>query len=91
MCSGALVSHAFELDSKVRTLFYGAPAVITFRVPTKTALQVWHCQLFHLHTEELCIHYALQHLLVCIDKTFLCFQFSGGLFNSDSTFRYSCG
>ncbi|KAI8541269.1 hypothetical protein RHMOL_Rhmol08G0048700 [Rhododendron molle] len=37
--AGALVSHAFELDSKVRTLFYGAPAVITFRVPTKAALQ----------------------------------------------------
>ncbi|KAH7852891.1 hypothetical protein Vadar_030607 [Vaccinium darrowii] len=36
---GALVSHAFELDSKVQTLFYGAPAVITFRVPTKAALQ----------------------------------------------------
>lgn len=40
ICSGALVSHAFELDSKVQTLFYGAPAVITFRVPTKAALQV---------------------------------------------------
>jgi translocon-associated protein subunit beta len=37
--AGALVSHAFELDSKVQTLFYGAPAVITFRVPTKAALQ----------------------------------------------------
>ncbi|KAI8539771.1 hypothetical protein RHMOL_Rhmol09G0208500 [Rhododendron molle] len=39
---GALVSHAFELDSKVRTLFYRAPAVITFCVPTKAALQVGH-------------------------------------------------
>ncbi|KAI8539770.1 hypothetical protein RHMOL_Rhmol09G0208500 [Rhododendron molle] len=40
--AGALVSHAFELDSKVRTLFYRAPAVITFCVPTKAALQVGH-------------------------------------------------
>ncbi|KAI7980874.1 hypothetical protein LOK49_Contig96G00017 [Camellia lanceoleosa] len=37
--AGAVVSHAFELESKVQTLFYGAPAVITFRVPTKAALQ----------------------------------------------------
>ncbi|KAL7168586.1 hypothetical protein ACSBR2_038930 [Camellia fascicularis] len=37
---GALVSHAFELESEVQALFYGAPAVITFRIPTKAALQV---------------------------------------------------
>lgn len=37
--TGALVSHAFELESKVQGLFYGAPAVIKFRVPTKAALQ----------------------------------------------------
>ncbi|XP_057465380.1 uncharacterized protein LOC130755080 [Actinidia eriantha] len=37
--AGSLASHAFELESKVQTLFYGAPAVITFRVPTKAALQ----------------------------------------------------
>ncbi|KAI8031678.1 Translocon-associated protein subunit beta [Camellia lanceoleosa] len=36
---GALVSHAFELESEVQALFYGAPAVITFRIPTKAALQ----------------------------------------------------
>ncbi|XAR58314.1 hypothetical protein NMG60_11026762 [Bertholletia excelsa] len=36
---GALVSHAFELEAKVQTAFYGAPAVITFRIPTKAALQ----------------------------------------------------
>jgi translocon-associated protein subunit beta len=32
-------SHTFELESKVQTVFYGAPAVITFRIPTKSALQ----------------------------------------------------
>ncbi|KAM7509310.1 hypothetical protein LguiA_019763 [Lonicera macranthoides] len=32
-------SHAFELESKVQTVFYGAPAVITFRIPTKASLQ----------------------------------------------------
>ncbi|KAL7246809.1 hypothetical protein ACSBR2_001838 [Camellia fascicularis] len=37
---GALVSHAFELESEAQALFYGAPAVITFRIPTKVALQV---------------------------------------------------
>ncbi|CAK9183698.1 unnamed protein product [Ilex paraguariensis] len=36
---GALLSHSFELESKVKTQFYGAPAVITFRVPTKAAPQ----------------------------------------------------
>ncbi|KAL7189914.1 hypothetical protein ACSBR1_039538 [Camellia fascicularis] len=37
---GALVSHDFELESEVQALFYGAPAVITFRIPTKAALQL---------------------------------------------------
>ncbi|KAK6928577.1 hypothetical protein RJ641_007168 [Dillenia turbinata] len=37
---GASVSHSFELESKVKGMYYGAPAVITFRVPTKAALQV---------------------------------------------------
>ncbi|XP_022866740.1 translocon-associated protein subunit beta-like [Olea europaea var. sylvestris] len=37
--SGTLLSHSFELEAKTKTMFYGAPAVITFRVPTKAALQ----------------------------------------------------
>ncbi|KAK6912929.1 hypothetical protein RJ641_022530 [Dillenia turbinata] len=37
---GSSVSHSFELESKVKGMYYGAPAVITFRVPTKAALQV---------------------------------------------------
>ncbi|KAF5940947.1 hypothetical protein HYC85_022114 [Camellia sinensis] len=37
--NGALVSHAFELESEVQALFCGAPAVITFHIPTKAALQ----------------------------------------------------
>lgn len=36
---GASLSHSFELEAKKKTVFYGAPAVITFRVPTKAALQ----------------------------------------------------
>ncbi|XP_076893079.1 uncharacterized protein LOC143545003 [Bidens hawaiensis] len=36
---GAVLSHSFELESYVKTVFYSTPAVITFRVPTKTALQ----------------------------------------------------
>ncbi|KAI5651057.1 hypothetical protein M9H77_37062 [Catharanthus roseus] len=38
--AGALLSHSFEFEAKVKTLFYGTPAVITFRVPTKAALEV---------------------------------------------------
>ncbi|XP_022880168.1 translocon-associated protein subunit beta-like [Olea europaea var. sylvestris] len=37
--AGALQSHSFELEAKTKTMFYGAPAVITYRVPTKAALQ----------------------------------------------------
>ncbi|XP_056687532.1 uncharacterized protein [Spinacia oleracea] len=36
---GALVSHSFELEAKVKGKFHGAPAVIKYRVPTKAALQ----------------------------------------------------
>ncbi|XP_059639744.1 uncharacterized protein LOC132282140 [Cornus florida] len=35
----SLLSHSFVLEAKVKEVFYGAPAVITFRVPTKAALQ----------------------------------------------------
>ncbi|KAL0290384.1 UNVERIFIED_CONTAM: CASP-like protein 1F1 [Sesamum calycinum] len=31
--SGSLVSHSFELESKVKTVYYGAPALITYRIP----------------------------------------------------------
>ncbi|KAJ6751390.1 hypothetical protein OIU85_001876 [Salix viminalis] len=37
--AGGLLSHSFELEGKVKGLFYGSPAVITFRIPTKAALQ----------------------------------------------------
>ncbi|KAL8229067.1 hypothetical protein R6Q57_013967 [Mikania cordata] len=37
---GAVLSHSFELESTMKTVFYSTPAVITFRVPTKAALQV---------------------------------------------------
>ncbi|MFS8017540.1 hypothetical protein Hanom_Chr15g01381611 [Helianthus anomalus] len=36
---GAVLSHSFELESNVKTVFYSTPAVITFRAPSKTALQ----------------------------------------------------
>ncbi|XP_056164686.1 uncharacterized protein LOC115681890 [Syzygium oleosum] len=36
---GGLVSHSFELEAKEKGMFAGAPAVITFRIPTKAALQ----------------------------------------------------
>ncbi|KAJ0113472.1 hypothetical protein Patl1_03109 [Pistacia atlantica] len=37
--AGGILSHSFELDAKVKGMFYGAPAVVTFRIPTKTVLQ----------------------------------------------------
>ncbi|KAL6517951.1 hypothetical protein OROMI_033652 [Orobanche minor] len=37
--SGSLVSHSFELESKVKTVYYGAPALITYRIPTKSKIQ----------------------------------------------------
>ncbi|KAJ4959626.1 hypothetical protein NE237_019536 [Protea cynaroides] len=37
--AGSLVSHSFALESQVKTMFYGAPAVIKFRIPTKAALK----------------------------------------------------
>lgn len=38
--SGVTASHAFVLETKVQGRFQGSPAVITYRVPTKAALQV---------------------------------------------------
>nr|XP_009788359.1 PREDICTED: translocon-associated protein subunit beta-like [Nicotiana sylvestris] len=37
--AGSHVSHSFELESKVKTTYNSAPAVITFRIPTKSKLQ----------------------------------------------------
>lgn len=37
--AGASVSHSFTLDSQVKGMFHGSPAVIKYRVPTKAALQ----------------------------------------------------
>ncbi|PRQ54330.1 putative translocon-associated protein subunit beta [Rosa chinensis] len=37
--AGGIISHSFELEAKTKGLFSGAPAVITFRIPTKAALQ----------------------------------------------------
>lgn len=34
------VSHTFDLESKVKTTYYSAPAVVTYRIPTKSKLQV---------------------------------------------------
>ncbi|MQL89021.1 hypothetical protein Taro_021594, partial [Colocasia esculenta] len=37
--AGSISSHLFVLESKLKGAFHGAPAVVKFRVPTKTALQ----------------------------------------------------
>ncbi|CAM8894244.1 unnamed protein product [Rhodiola kirilowii] len=36
---GSVLSHSFELEAKVGGLFYGAPALVTYRIPTEAALQ----------------------------------------------------
>ena len=49
--SGGIISHTFELEAKSKGVFAGEPAVIKFRVPTKSALQVnicWNCCLFFI-------------------------------------------
>lgn len=40
ICRGGIISHSFELEAKEKGIFNGAPALITFRIPTKAALQV---------------------------------------------------
>ncbi|XP_010550210.1 PREDICTED: uncharacterized protein LOC104821124 [Tarenaya hassleriana] len=37
--AGGILSHSFELEAKAKGIYYGAPAVVTFRIPTKAALQ----------------------------------------------------
>ncbi|KAE8718468.1 translocon-associated protein subunit beta isoform 2 [Hibiscus syriacus] len=37
--AGGVLSLSFELEAKRQGMFYGAPAVITFRIPTKAAPQ----------------------------------------------------
>nr|ACF84177.1 unknown [Zea mays] len=37
---GATASHTYVLETKTQGRFQGSPAIITYRVPTKTALQV---------------------------------------------------
>lgn len=53
--SGGILSHTFELEAKAKGLFAGSPAVIKFRVPTKSALQVnicCNCCLFLVFCEK---------------------------------------
>ncbi|KAK8479431.1 hypothetical protein V6N13_044220 [Hibiscus sabdariffa] len=38
--AGGVLSHSFELEAKKQGMFSGSPAVITYRIPTKTTLQV---------------------------------------------------
>ncbi|GMI68306.1 hypothetical protein like AT5G14030 [Hibiscus trionum] len=37
--AGGFLSHSFELEAKNQGMFNGAPAVITYRVPTKATVQ----------------------------------------------------
>ncbi|XP_077210084.1 uncharacterized protein LOC143845590 isoform X2 [Tasmannia lanceolata] len=37
--AGSVVSHSFILESKVKGIFYSAPAIIKFRIPSKSVLQ----------------------------------------------------
>nr|AFK38420.1 unknown [Lotus japonicus] len=37
--AGGILSHTFELEAKTKGVFSGQPAVIKFRIPTKSALQ----------------------------------------------------
>nr|GMD34464.1 Translocon-associated protein subunit beta [Ipomoea batatas] len=37
---GSVVSHSFELESRVKTTYHGAPALITYHVASKPKLQI---------------------------------------------------
>ncbi|KAL1539921.1 hypothetical protein AAHA92_24346 [Salvia divinorum] len=37
--AGVVLSHSFELEGKKKTVFYSPPAVVTYRIPTKSTLQ----------------------------------------------------
>ncbi|XP_028084611.1 uncharacterized protein LOC114285734 isoform X2 [Camellia sinensis] len=41
LVAGSLVSHSFELVSRVKAMYYGTPAAITFRIPMKSKLQAY--------------------------------------------------
>ncbi|CAL4891567.1 unnamed protein product [Urochloa decumbens] len=45
---GSTVSHTFVLETKTQGRFQGSPAVIKYRVPTKTALQAYSTPIFPL-------------------------------------------
>ncbi|XP_066166661.1 uncharacterized protein [Oryza sativa Japonica Group] len=45
---GATASHNFILETKVQGKFQGSPAIITYRVPTKAALQAYSTPMFPL-------------------------------------------
>jgi hypothetical protein len=56
--SGATASHTFVLETKTQGRFQGSPAIITYRVPTKTALQVL--------SFTLTLHNSVVFLMLCI-------------------------
>ena len=92
--SGGILSHSFELEAKQKGVFYGSPAVITFRIPTKAALQVLDsCSLFC----RLCFFFIFFFFYFSFMTVYLfivlCFLFDlliGGLFNSHTAFGYPC-
>lgn len=71
--SGSLVSHSFELESKVKTVYYGAPALITYRIPTKSKPQVCSLQKLNIQKQV--------HVIIFM----FWLLFSGSVFNPYST------
>ncbi|KAJ0237880.1 hypothetical protein HA466_0244080 [Hirschfeldia incana] len=49
---GQVLSHSFGLQSKTKGLFYGSPAVVTFRVPSKGVLQAYSTPILPLDVLE---------------------------------------
>ncbi|XP_047956146.1 translocon-associated protein subunit beta isoform X1 [Salvia hispanica] len=37
--AGVVLSHSFELEAKTKTVFYSPPAVVKYRIPTKSTFQ----------------------------------------------------
>jgi hypothetical protein len=95
-CSGATASHTFVLETKTQGRFQGSPAVITYRVPTKTALQVLSFTSTVPTFLMLCILYYPLYLIHCncssdailLNQCFL--HVEGGLLNPHLPTGYSC-
>lgn len=66
VCSGQVLSHSFELKSKTKGLFYGSPAVVTLRVPSKGVIQVFFIFFVLLVFVVMILHNKTKRIMLCL-------------------------